>query len=80
MYKIQRRCVPSNSVNVKASVKMADEAGTFRSAEQSRVQLYIPFETAHDTTKALGEVGLFQPEDLSECRHGSRKAPGEVQS
>lgn len=46
---------------------MADEAGILRSAAQSRVQLYIPFESAHDTTKALGEVGLFQPEDLSEC-------------
>lgn len=45
---------------------MADEAGILRSAAQSRVQLYIPYETAHDTVKALGEVGLFQPEDLSE--------------
>lgn len=48
------------------STKMADEAGILRSAAQSRVQLYIPYETAHDTVKALGEVGLFQPEDLSE--------------
>jgi hypothetical protein len=45
---------------------MAEEAGILRSAAQSRVQLYIPYETAHDTVKALGEVGLFQPEDLSE--------------
>lgn len=44
---------------------MAEEAGILRSAQQSRVQLYIPYETAHDTVKALGEVGLFQPEDLS---------------
>lgn len=62
-------------------MQMADEAGILRSAAQSRVQLYIPYETAHDTVKALGEVGLFQPEDLSEdAKHsqGGRSSCREI--
>lgn len=43
----------------------AEQDNLARSATISRIQLYIPQDLAHDTTKALGDIGLFQPEDLS---------------